>query len=576
MSNTNSSTAENGSSEALSARRPKRRMLWLMVLFTLIAVTIIGTLQFGYEFLSEQFDLNPGIANVAQMLLVFLVFVCWNVWIALFSSWRWPARLIGVSLVGLLPIAGLVFFQAIFDGDFGIIRFEPRFQSLAKQYAPVRETPASDEPNENVLLTTEFDFPQFLGPSRNATVSNTTLADSWDSQAPEIVWTIEVGEGWSGFSIVGDYAFTQEQRGDQEMVVCYEIGNGTQVWAYSSTRRHEDLTAAGRVGPRATPTVIDGRVYAMSATGVLDCLVATTGEHVWAVDVPALVNIDQVTRVNGRGLEYSQENSTLLWGRSGSPLVFNDTVIVPAGGPADGDAVTMIAFDCRTGEERWRGGERASSYGSPTLIEVAGELQVCLIAEDHAVGHDPETGEELWAHSWPGNSDSNASCSQVTPIDDSLLLLSKGYSIGGQIIRLSCEGDDWKTETVKSNPRVLKTKMTNPVLFEGHAYSLSDGFVECTQIPELKRKWKKRVRVRNGQLLLVGDKLLVHGEYGTLHLVAASPDKFTELGKFPTIAGSCWNTIALSRDRLLVRSELEAAMIRLPLADSTSETIPAE
>ena len=136
-------------------------------------------------------------------------------------------------------------------------------------------------------------------------------------------------------------------------------------------------------------------LYAVGGTGVLDCLDAKTGQHIWAVDVPAVVNIDQITRVNGRGLEYTQENSSLTWGRSGSPLVYNDLVIVPAGGPVDGDAVTMIAFDRLTGEERWRGGERAASYGSPTLIEVAGKVQVCLVAEDHAVGHDPETGQEL-------------------------------------------------------------------------------------------------------------------------------------------------------------------------------------
>ena len=228
----------------------------------------------------------------------------------------------------------------------------------------------------------------------------------------------------------------------------------------------------------------------------------------------------------------------------------------------------MIAFDCQTGEERWRGGERASSYGSPTLIEVAGEIQVGLIAENYAVGHDPDTGVELWAHDWPGNSDSNASCSQITPIDDTQLLLSKGYAIGGQVIRVRQKGEQWQTDTVKSNPRVLKTKMTNPVIFEEHAYSLSDGFLECTEVLTLKRKWKKRGRFGNGQLLLVGNKLLVHGEYGTLYLVAASPGKFQELGKFKTIDGVCWNTIALSNDRLLVRSELEAAMIRLPLANA--------
>ena len=240
----------------------------------------------------------------------------------------------------------------------------------------------------------------------------------------------------------------------------------------------------------------------------------------------------------------------------------------------------MIAFDCQTGEERWRGGERASSYGSPTLIELEGETHVCLVAEDHAVGHDPDTGEELWAHAWPGHSDGDASCSQITPLDGPQLLLSKGYAVGGQVIQVTREDGQWQTETIKSNSRVLKTKMTNPVLLAGHAYSLSDGFLECTEIPSLKRKWKKRGRYGNGQLLLVGDKLLVHGEKGTLHLVAASSDKFQELGKYKTIDGVCWNTIAISNDRLLVRSELEAAMIRLPLAvgdvSTSNDVEPAE
>ena len=142
-------------------------------------------------------------------------------------------------------------------------------------------------------------------------------------------------------------------------------------------------------------------------------------------------------------------------------MVYKDMVIVPAGGPMGGDAVTMIAFDRQTGEERWRGGERASSYGSPTLIEVAGEIQVGLIAENYAVGHDPETGTELWSHDWPGNSDSNASCSQITPIDDTQLLLSKGYAIGGQVIRVRQKGEQWQTETVKSNP-VSYTHLTLP------------------------------------------------------------------------------------------------------------------
>ena len=571
MLESGSSTSESENySSTIDSSRPTRQFPRILTVLTIIALIVVLGLRFGYEPLNESFNLNPGVPNVVPMALVVLVLIAWNVWIIAFSRWRWMMRLLGCCLIGLLPFAGVLFFQPVFDGDLGFVRFEPRFSSVKKEYAKVKETATPEGQSLIALKPTEFDFPQFMGPGRNATVNNVDLAESWDSLPPETVWTIDVGEGWSGFSVVGEYAFTQEQRDDQELVVCYEIESGQQVWAHASDRRHEDLSAVGRVGPRATPSVIEGTVFISSGTGVVDCLNATSGELIWSADVPDLVGIEQTTRVNGRGLEYTQENSSLTWGRSASPLVYQDIVIVPAGGPVGGQAVTMIAFDRKTGEERWRGGERTISYGSPTLIDVAGKTQVCLVTEDHAVGHDPETGEELWAHPWPGHSDGDASCSQITPLDDSLLLLSKGYGVGGQVILVSQDDDQWTAKTTYSNPRVLKTKMTNPVIYKGHAYSLSDGFLECARVPELKRRWKKRGRFGNGQLLLVGDKLLVHAESGTLHLVAATPEKFQELGKYNTIEGVCWNTIALSEDRLLVRSELEAALIRLPLANSES------
>ena len=110
--------------------------------------------------------------------------------------------------------------------------------------------------------------------------------------------------------------------------------------------------------------------------------------------------------------------------------------------------------------------------------------------------------------------------------------------------------------------------MTNPVIFQEHAYSLSDGYLECVRIDGLKRKWKRRPRFGNGQLLLVKDKLIIQSEFGTLHLVQANPDKFEELHSFKSIEGICWNTLCLHHDLLLVRSELEAACYRLPLLQS--------
>ena len=87
--------------------------------------------------------------------------------------------------------------------------------------------------------------------------------------------------------------------------------------------------------PRATPTIDQGKVYITSGTGVLDCLDGGTGELIWSADVPGLAGIEQLKSQNSMGLEYTTENSRLMWGRSGSPLIAGNLVIVPAGG-ADG------------------------------------------------------------------------------------------------------------------------------------------------------------------------------------------------------------------------------------------------
>lgn len=554
-------------------RKPKR-FPWLSIAVTILAVAAATFVNVGADWLNESVNLNPGVPNVARLIMFMIIWLTWLIWFAFYSSSsRWQRLLVAAGWF-LIPFVFFGLLQPIFDGDLQIVGWKYRFARTAAANVEVR--PIENGGNETVRLeVSKLDFPQFLGKNRDATVAGVQLAADWNTDPPEVVWKQPIGEGWSGFAIVGDLAFTQEQLLDQECVSCYRVDSGELVWQHRGQRRHEDISAMGRVGPRATPTVFDAQVYAMGATGVLDCLDAASGKPLWSVDVPAAVGIELVQQVNSNGLAYTQENSTLSWGRSASPLIFEDLVIVPGGGPQDakpGSAVTMLAFDRETGEERWRGGERNISYGSPSLTHVLGGPQIVLVAENTIVGHDPNTGQELWSHPWPGNSNGDANCSQVTTVqeldDKTQLLLSKGYGAGGELIEVGPYDGELVTTTVAKSSRVLKTKLTNPVLLDGYAYSLSDGFLECTRLPSLDRQWKKRGRFGNGQILLVGDKLLVHSESGELYLVDATPEGYRELGSFPTIKGVCWNTLALSGDRLLVRSELEAAMIKLPLAKS--------
>ena len=206
------------------------------------------------------------------------------------------------------------------------------------------------------------------------------------------------------------------------------------------------------------------------------------------------------------------------------------------------------------------------AYGSPSIASLLGRQQITLIAESAAMGFDPENGDVLWQTDWPGKSSRDANCSQVTRLSDDRIILSKAYGVGGEIVKLVEQGNHISTETIWENARLLRTKMMSPVILDDHAYYLSDGFMECCSISEdgeARRKWRQRDRFGNGQLLLVGNRLLIHTEDGRLKLVEASPDGYNEYGEIETIDGVCWNTICLYDNYLLVRSEIEAACIEL-------------
>ncbi|MEM9940798.1 MAG: PQQ-binding-like beta-propeller repeat protein [Planctomycetota bacterium] len=574
MSENETSVTNSQPSEGRPSRFPRKTLIW-----TLLVVSLLVAIHWSAFWLNENFNMDPAIPGILTVLLGFITYVLWMVW-AFFLGRR---PLVGI-LIFLVPVLFFVFYMPNIKGDVNLAGFKPRFWATPTNYVEtVTESSGVD------LGSTEFDFNQFLGSNRNGIVDGIQLSEDWDSP-PKVIWRQDVGEGWSGFVVVNGFAITQEQRAADECVTCYEVETGKLCWINRMPRRHEDTMAMGKVGPRATPTIDDGLIYITSAVGYLECLDGRNGDLLWSVDIPKLVGIEQVSKTNSLGLDYTEENSPLMWGRSCSPLILDDLVVVPAGGPLpssqDGTSkpsVTLIAFDKKTGEEKWRGGKRMISYGSPSIATIAGKRQILLMAESHAVGHDAETGEELWSHERPGNTGQDANCSQVTIVDENHVIASKGYSLGGELIQVSHSDGKWATQSIHKDPRVLKTKLTSPVVYQGHAYSLSDGFLECVEIESFRRKWKQRGRFGNGQILLVGDKLLVHAESGrnsfsesNLYLVKASPESYQELGKVKTIFGICWNTLCLYKDLLLIRSDREAICLKIPLIDSKDSNVKSE
>lgn len=407
-----------------------------------------------------------------------------------------------------------------------------------------RDTTPDRDPNSHEfgdpVDAASDDFPGFRGGEMAGTIGGVRLARDWSVRPPRLAWREAAGGGWGGFAVAAGRAFSHEQRGEQETVVCRELLTGRELWAGGDEVRFTSATTGD--GPRDTPAVAHGAVYSLGATGMLVCRDAKTGERRWSTKV----------------LE-DQRASNLFHGLSGSPLVVGELVVVSAGGP---HGHSLAAYHCDTGKLCWSGGDDPAGYGSPQMCTLAGVQQILIFNRPGVAAHDPRTGRVLWSLPWTNSQESN--CSQPVPISDDRVLLSTGYGKGSVLIGLSrTAGGGWSA-VPRWTSRALKTKFSTAVISGDYAYGLDEGVLVCLDLADGSRRWRAG-RHGHGQLLLVGNLLLVQAESGEVVLVEAAPDGYREHGRLPGLAGKTWNYPALASRWLLVRNDREAACYELPL-----------
>ncbi|MEZ5327363.1 MAG: PQQ-binding-like beta-propeller repeat protein [Verrucomicrobiales bacterium] len=350
-----------------------------------------------------------------------------------------------------------------------------------------------------------------------------------------------MGLGWSGFAVKGRYAVTQEQRDALEMVTCYDFENGKPLWAHRNETRFSE--GMGGDGPRATPQIDGDRVYAFGATGILDCLELATGNLLWSRQV--LV-----------------ENSTAnpMYGKSGSPLIVGDQVIVTGGesGPL------LIAYDKMTGEPLWKNGTDAAGFSTPVLATLSGVKVIVSVNAKSVTGHDPKSGEERWRWPWPGTMPKPA---QPQVIGNDSVLVTASYGLGSHLLKIGAPDPDGKStvEEIWESSR-MKTKFSSACISGDYAYGLDEGQFACINLENGDREWKDG-RYGFGQNLLIGDVLLVQAERGQVVLLRATPDGHQELAKMDALRSDTksWNTPTLAGSYLIVRNDVEAACFRLPV-----------
>lgn len=532
------------------------RVATTIILVCLVVMLLVRIFRDEMAAVIKMFD--SASANLSTLVLSFFITMTVAVWFLCFSDYTWRTK--GKVLGALLVLAVVVAGGFRIDGPTGDMAFALAPRPWLAKFLPVDAPPAPKHADQGVsaqadlATTTAADYPRFLGPrgaNYLASAGGMPLSRDWEATPPKLLWRQTSGQGWSAFSAVNGFAVTLEQHGNDEWVTCYEAATGTLVWKCVQPGRHE--APMGGLGPRSTPTIHEGRVYTIGGMGRLLCLDGQDGKVIWEKDLLAETGSDVAT-----------EKQAIMWGRAGSPLVVADLglLVVPGGG-RDGQATSLIAYDLVTGAERWRGGTSQISYVSPIEATLAGRRQIISVNEEDVTGHDCESGEVLWKHDWPGSSSGNASCSQPHVLAGDRILLSKGYGEGAEVIRIREKNGKFSVESMWKNSRVLKTKFTNITIISDHAYGLCDGILECVNLGDGKSLWR-RGRYGHGQLLGVGDLLLVLGEDGRLALVEANPEKHVELGRIDALDGKTWNSIALHGKLLLIRNAQEAACFELP------------
>jgi outer membrane protein assembly factor BamB len=416
---------------------------------------------------------------------------------------------------------------------------EGRAENGAK--AELRHEPAPEPDSVADVSPTHAEWQGFRGSARDAVVRNTRIETDWSATPPVALWRRPIGPGWSSFAVVADLLYTQEQRGEQEIVAAYRLSTGEPAWAHHDPVRFWESN--GGAGPRATPTIdrARGHVYAFGATGLLNALDAKTGVKIWARNVSA----DSTIPVPD-------------WGFSSSPLLLGDMVIVAAAGK-------LVGYDAATGALRWTSADGGPSYSSPHSLTINGVPQVVLLTGRGAMSVAPADGTSLWQFTLPSSALA-ATVVQPALTAEGEVLVSDGQASSMHRIAVANGPSGWTAgERWVSNR--LKPFFNDFVVHKSHAYGFDGAILACIDLADGSRTWKGG-RYGNGQLLLLADQdlLLVTSEEGDIALVNATPDRFDERARFPAIQGKTWNHPALVGDILLMRNGEEMAAFRLARA----------
>lgn len=396
------------------------------------------------------------------------------------------------------------------------------------------------------------DWPRWRGPRGDGTWHSPQLPEVWPEAGLPVRWRQPVGGGYAGVIVADDRVYVMDRQTPEtegsgrevERLLCFDAESGDRLWTHEYRVTYGDLDYGS--GPRAAPTVFDGRIYTLGALGHLWCLNAETGKPLWSHDLVA------------EGLAKIPE-----WGLAASPFIWRNLVIVHPGGEPD---ACLVAFDRETGELVWRSGSDPAGYATPILIGRESDQQLVCWSPLQVMGIDPADGAIRWSVPY----EVTYGVSIATPIYHQGLVFVSGYWEGSKTIDPA--SDAGEAEVVWADRRFLRGLMSQPLARDGFVYLLDKSLgLTCFDLQSGEIRWDDRQhrmtpRGRNPQATLVWtgheDQVLILNAEGELILARLNPEGYHEQSRTPII-GPTWAHPAYAGSTVYARDDTEVVAVSL-------------
>lgn len=421
---------------------------------------------------------------------------------------------------------------------------------------------------------TADDWPQWLGPQRDAVWRETGIVERFPESGLKRVWRTELGAGYSGPSVAGGRVFVMDrlvpanapkpksvfeasQIPGNERVLCFNESDGKLLWQHAYDCPYDVSYPAG---PRTTPLVDGGRVYALGTMGNLKCFDVATGRLVWERDFP-----------KDFGLKVPH------WGVSAHPLLDGQKLICVVGG----EGTVAVAFDKDSGREIWRAlSAKEPGYCPPMIYELGGRRQVILWHAEAVNGLDPETGRVLWTEPWK----LNYGMAIATPRKMGDQLFLSAFYNGSLMLRFEAGKDAptvaWRTTKMSERDTAhLNCTMNTPFVEDGHIYgACSYGQYRCLRADTGERLWEtfaptsgKSERWGNAFTVKNGSRFFLLSEKGDLIIAKLSPRGYGEVSRAKLLEPDnhdpgrpvVWSHPALANRRIYARNDHELVCVDL-------------